>query len=171
MNHDSENEVPSKDFVRKIRPAFAGMPDGAPFDKHLLIWFNQDVLQAAFIADVPDAFSYRDSIYHLQQPYIGDWDALINKDKQLTGFSIFLTGDEPIVASDFLRRHPQIRFKDGMLEIMLCQDNAYDIQSVQGIGTRLFIDKRGDYMFLFPQWCEWGKVAFQPRAVGIPIAL
>jgi hypothetical protein len=151
-----------------MRPAFAGVPDDSPFDKHLLIWSNHNTLQAAFISDVPDALSYEGSAYHLQQPYIGDWDALISATKRLTGFSIILSGDEPIITSDFLRRHSQIKFADGMLEINLCSDGACDTQCVQGIGTRLFVDSRGDYIFLFPKWCEWGDIEFPLCAVGIP---
>jgi hypothetical protein len=171
MSHSSDIEVPSKDFVRKIRPAFAGVPDDSPFDKHLMIWSNNDMLQAAFFSDVPDALSYDGSTYHLQQPYVGDWDALISVAKRLVGFLIILSGDEPIIASDFLRRHKQIKFTEGMLEIILCSDSDYDDQCVQGIGTRLFVDSRGDYIFLFPQWYEWGDIEFPLCTVGMPIPI
>ena len=162
-------EVPSKDLVRKIRPAFAGVPDDSTFDEHLLIWSHHNGLQAGFIPDVPEALSYCGRVYHLQQPYIGDWDALLNPAGRLVGFSMIASEDQPIIRSDFLREHSEVVFSDGLLQILLCPDSAYEIECVQGIGTRLFLDSAGDYMFLFPKWFDWGEVGFRLETADIPV--
>ena len=168
MSNFSIIEVPSKDMVQKIRHAFAGVPDDSPFDKHLLIWSHHDALLASFVSDLPKAFSYNDGIYHLQQPYIGDWDALLNSEKQLIGLSVLASNDQPIIGSSFLKRHQQIFFADGMLQIFLCSDSECEIECVQGIGTRLYLDSRGDYMFLFPKWHDWGEIAFPLKSADVP---
>ena len=169
MSKHSGNEVPSKEMVRKLRPAYVGVPDDSPFDTHLLIWSHGDALQAAFVSDVPEILSYRGGVYHVQQPYVGDWDALLDPAGRLVGVSLLLSQDEPILRSDFLRRHKQIILTDGLLQILLCPDSTPEVECVQGVGTRLYLDSRGDYMFLFPQWCDWGEVAFPLASVEIPV--
>lgn len=169
--NNSEIEVPSKNFVQKIRPAFVGLPDDSPFDSHLLIWSRNNSLQAGFISDIPDALSHDGSTYHLQQPYVGDWNALISPRRKLAGFSLFISGDEPIITSDFLRRHPQLKFTDGVLNITLWPNDSNEIECVQGIGTRLFVNAGGNYMFLFPQWCDWGDMEFALCADRQPVSV
>jgi len=134
----------------------------------LLIWSTGDVLRAAFVPDVPEMLLYRGSVYHLQQPYVGDWNALLDSGGQLVGVSMHLPQDEPLLRSDFLRRHKQLLLTDGELQIPLCPDVAYEVECVQGVGTRLYSDSRKDYMFLLPQWNEWGEVAFPLAAGDIP---
>ncbi len=168
MSKRSCIEVPSKDMVRKLRPAYIGIPDDSPFDTHLLIWSHDDALRAAFVSDVPEILSYRRSVYHVQQPYVGDWDALLDSAGRLIGVSMLLSRVKPILSSDFLQRHKQLILTDGMLQILLCPDTAYEVQCVQGVGTRLYSDSRRDYMFLFPQWCDWGEVAFPLASAEIP---
>jgi hypothetical protein len=168
MSKPSCSEVPGKDVVRKLRPGYVGVPGDSPFDKHLLIWSVDDALRAAFVSDVPDTVFHRGSVYRLQQPYIGDWDALLDSAGRLVGVSMFLSSDEPLLRSDFLRRHTEPLLTDGMLQIPLCSDTAYEVECVQGVGTRLYSDSRADYMFLFPHWCEWGEVAFPLVSDEIP---
>ena len=168
MSKHSDNEVPSKEVVRKLRPAFLGIPDDSPFDKHLLIWSHDDVLRAAFVSDIPEAFSYHGSVYHVQQQYVGDWDALVDPAGRMAGVSLLLSEDEPILKSDFLRRHQQIVLTGGMLQILLCSAGTHDVECVQGVGTRFYLDSRGNYMFLLPQWCNWGEVAFPLALADIP---
>ena len=160
MSKRSYIEVPSKDMVRRLRPGYVGVPDDSPFNKHLLIWSVDDALRAAFVSDVPDTLLHRGNVYRLQQPYVGDWDALLDSAGRLVGVSMFLSSDEPFLMSDFLRRHKELLLTDGMLQIPLCSDTAYEVECVQGVGTRLYSDSRADYMFLFPHWCEWGEAAF-----------
>jgi hypothetical protein len=155
-------------MVRRLRPAFVGVPDDSPFDKHLLIWSVEDALRAAFVSDVPDTFFHHGSVYRLQQPYIGDWDALLDSAGRLVGLSMSPSSDEPLLRSDFLRRHKELLLTDGMLQLSLCSDTAYEVECVQGVGTRLYSDSRADYMFLFPHWCEWGEAAFQLASDEIP---
>lgn len=168
MNKHSDNQVPSKEMVRKLRPAYIGVPEDSPFDTHLLVWSQDDTLQAAFVSDIPEALSYRGDVYHLQQPYVGDWDALLDSAGRLVGVSLMLSQDEPMVRSDFLQRHKQLILDDGLLQILLCPDSTHEVKCIQGVGTRLYLDSRGDYMFLFPQWCDWGEVAFPLASAGIP---
>jgi hypothetical protein len=168
MSKRSGIQVPSKDMVRKIRPAYISIPEDSPFDAHLLIWAHGDALRAAFVSDVPEELSYCGRVYHLQQPYVGDWDALLDSAGRLVGVSMLLSRDEPLLKSDFLRRHKQLVLTDGMLQIRLCSAVAYEIECVQGLGTRLYSNSGADYMFLLPQWCEWGEVAFPLAADDIP---
>jgi hypothetical protein len=168
MSKRSYIEVPSKGMVRRLRPGYVGVPDDLPFDKHLLIWSVNDALRAAFVSDVPDTFLHRGNIYRLQQPYLGDWDALLDSAGRLVGVSMFPSSDEPLLRSDFLRRHNLLLLTDGMLQIPLCSDTAYEVECVQGVGTRLYSDAQRDYMFLFPKWCDWGEVAFPLASAEIP---
>jgi hypothetical protein len=165
VSENFDSEVPSAELVRKVRSAFAGASDNSPFDKHLLIWSHNNTLQAAFISEVPNALSYCGGIYQLQQPYIGDWDVLINSGNALIGFAISVWGSEPIITSDFLRRHEQIFYKDGMLQIILRSGISFEIECIQGIGTRIFMNSKGNYMFLFPKWFEWDHFKF-PNVTG-----
>lgn len=165
MSENSDSEVPSAELVRKVRPAFAGVSDNSPFDKHLLIWSHNNTLQSAFISEVPDVLSYCGDIYHLQQPYIGDWNVLKNPESELIGFAISMWGNESIITSDFLRRHEQIFYKDGMLQIILRSSIPFEIECIQGIGTRMFMNSKGSYMFLFPKWFEWDHFKF-PNVTG-----
>ena len=155
-------------MVRKLRPAYVGIPDDSPFDTHLLIWSHGDALQATFISDIPEVLFHRGRVYHVQQPYVGDWDALLDPAGRLVGVSLIFLEDEPILRSDFIQRHKQIILTDGMFRILLGQDNTHDVECVQGVGTRLYLDSRGDYMFLFPQWCNWGEIAFPLASINIP---
>lgn len=164
----SDIEVPSKEMVRKLRPAYAGVPADSPFDTHLLIWSNGDALGATFVPDVPDVLSYRGRSYQVQERYPGDWDPLLDSARRLVGVSVLLWEDEPILQSDFLRRHQQLISNGGLLSIVLCPNTAFENECVQGIGTRLYSDLQGDYMFLFPQWCDWGEVAFPLASSEIP---
>jgi hypothetical protein len=169
MSKPSGLEVPSKDLVRKLRPAFLGIPDDSPFDTHLLIWSHDNALRAAFVSDIPETLSYRRSNYHLQQPYVGDWDALLDSAGRLVGVSMFVSHDQPILNSDFLWRHKQFILNYGMmLEILLSPDTEYKVRCIQGVGTRFYSDSHGDYMFLFPQWCHWGEIAFPLTTAEIP---
>ena len=168
MSRRSAIEVPSKDMVRKIRPAYLGIPDELPFDKHLLIWSQGDALRASFVPDVPEVLSYRGGVYHLQQSYVGDWDALRDSAGRLVGVSMHPSRDEPLLRSDFLRQHKQLLWTDGELQIPLCPNVAFEVECVQGVGTRVYSDSRKDYMFLLPQWSEWGEVAFPLAADDIP---
>jgi hypothetical protein len=169
MSKRSGIEVPSKDMVRKIRPGYLGIPDDSPFDSHLLIWSYGDALQAAFVSDVPDVLSYRSRSYQVQQRYLGDWDPILDSARRLVGVSMLLWEDEPILQSDFLRRHGQLVSDGGLLQIVLCQETTGETECVQGVGTRLYSDSQGDYMFLFPQWCEWGEVASHWRQTAFQI--
>ena len=145
-----------------------GVPDDSPFDTHLLIWSRGDALQAAFVSGVPEVLSYCGGVYHVQQPYVGDWDALLDPAGRWVGVSLLLSEDEPMLRSDFLRRHKELILADGRLQILLCPDSTHAVECVQGVGTRLYLDSRGDYIFLFPQWCDWGEVAFTLASVEIP---
>jgi hypothetical protein len=171
VNENSNVEVPSAELVKKLRPIFAGVSGKSLFDKHLLIWSHNDMLQTAFISEVPDALSYRDDIYYLQQPYIGDWNALLNSKEELVGFSLFCNENEPIITSDFLRRHSQIKFENGFLTILFHSAESFEEFCVAGIGTRVFMDSKENYMFLFPKWLEWSGLEI-PDAVGeIPVPI
>jgi len=169
MRKHSDTEVPSKEMVRKLRPAYVGVPVDSPFDTHLLIWSFGDALGATFVSDVPDALFYRGRNYQLQQRYLGDWDPLLDSAGRLAGISMLLWEDEPILRSDFLRRHKQLVSDGGLLQILLSPVRACETECVQGVGTRLYSDSHGDYMFLFPQWSDWGAVAFPLASSEIPV--
>src|SRR4051812_47797116 len=130
MRKRSDIKIPSKEMVRKLRPAFVGVPDDSPFDTHMLIWSQGNTLGAAFVPDVPDVLSYRGRRYQVHPRYLGDWDPLLDSGGRLAGFSIFLLEDEPMLGSDFLRRHKQLILDGGALQILLCPGTACEVECV-----------------------------------------
>jgi hypothetical protein len=168
MSKRSKIEVPNKDMVRRIRQAYLGIPDDSPFDRHLLIWSFGNALRAAFVPEIPNALSFRGRRYQVEQRYIGDWDPILNSARRLVGLSILLWKVEPLLRSEFLHRHEDLNCDGGLLQILLHRDSEAETECIQGVGTRLYSDSQSDYMFLFPQWCDWGEVAFPVATADIP---
>ncbi len=158
--------VPSVEIVRLARAAFAG---GSSSDdcRNFLVWSEADQLKATFISELPEKIFYDSEDFVLQQPYCGDWDALLNHHRQLVGFSLSYC-DESVLASGFVKQHPQLMLDGPMLQIVLESSLDYTIECVQGIGTRLYRNAAGNYMFLFPEWFGWGSLPFPLETENVP---
>jgi hypothetical protein len=137
----------------------------------MVLWFKDGVAKAMKIEEFPKAFTFEGRRFVPMNFSLGDVDCLRNHNKQLVGFS-FIVGDEVqelLFGQRLAQQSKSVKFKDGLLLLFLGEGESYEIECVQAIGTEIYHDNKGGFIFVIPNW-GFGELSFDLVSKDIPVA-
>ncbi len=141
--------------------------------KHCLLWFRDGKVRAGFIDHLPKSLAFENRNYNLLDVYVGDWEPLLTDEGNLAGFVFlgFLQLEEDLLKSRLLTQSSNVQIDGTMIEIRLLENVESDVKgSIAAMGTRVYQDEMGEFIFCLPQWTEWGENIFNIETENIPFS-
>jgi len=141
--------------------------------RRIILWVRNGILQASQVVGAPKAFLFEGHQFTPMGFNFGDVDYLRNKKKQLIGFAYTVgdTKEELTLQEALIWQSQNIREKDGSLLFFLAEQESFEFDIVQAIGTIIYRDDEGHFIFSIPDW-GFGEMAFNLLSnEDVPIAI
>ena len=131
----------------------------------MILQLINGLLKISQAEELPDKLTFNNRGFILANFYLGDVDYLRNEREQLIGFAYIVgTGvQELIFCQRLAQTSKNVEFKDNLLLLFLKETEAYKIECVQAIGTRIYQDNTENFIFIIPDW-GFGEILNEPVA-------
>jgi hypothetical protein len=138
---------------------------------NILLWAKDGLLRASQIGVLPKAFAFEGRKFEPLKFYFADVDYLRDEKMQLIGFS-FVADDskhELALCKQLVQQSRNIKLKNGFILFFLKEIESFEFDVVQGIGTEIYHDKAGCFIFAIPD-LGFGELAFDLTSENVPVA-
>jgi hypothetical protein len=133
-----------------------------------LLWLHQGRVKAKKVDSLPSLIFHDDIAYDLTDEYLGDADYLRNSKGELVGFAFITSGDEVLLQSRLVTGSQNVRRDGAMLMFILNENDPFEIECVQAIGSRIYANAESDFIVGIPG-SDAGKLGFKLCNTNAPI--
>jgi hypothetical protein len=126
---------------------------------NFLLWAEGKKIVAARVQDLTDTLKLGDEDIDVLDMYFSDYDVLLNQNNQLVGVAFFTDGKEPLLTAPLITQSTNVKWDGNQMLILLGESGDFSIETVQGMGVRIYQRSNKDYALGIPD-CDFDQIGF-----------
>jgi len=126
---------------------------------NIVLWFDANEVKAALVEELPSIFFFQNRPFDLVNRYFADFDFLRNTEKKVIGLAFIADKDDELLQSRMVKESRNVKLDGNMLMFFLQEAVSFEIECVQGIGTRLYGDNQQNFILGIPD-CDKNEIGF-----------
>lgn len=124
-----------------------------------LLWEDGRKIVAKKISELDDVLFIGNERFEALHQSFSDYDAIVDDNGRLIGFSFYVDGSEPLLSAPIIVNSSNAIIDGGQLIIMIGNACKFSIETIQGMGVRVYGRLNGDYAVGIPD-CEYNEIGF-----------